>query len=72
MAGESKSTGIEASVDWQLAERFSVGGFVSQLDAEDSQGAQLPYRPELTTQLNARYNDDDSSGCYSLGIQRIE
>ena len=48
-------------MDWQLAERFSVGGFVSQLDAEDSQGAQLPYRPELTMQLNARYNDGDSS-----------
>ena len=61
IAGESESTGIEASVDWQLAERFSVGGFVSQLDAEDSQGARLPYRPELTMQLNARYNDGDSS-----------
>jgi len=61
IAGESESTGIEAQVDWQLAERFSVGGFVSQLDAEDSQGAQLPYRPELTMQLNARYNDGDSS-----------
>jgi vitamin B12 transporter len=61
IAGESESTGIEASVDWQLAERFSVGGFVSQLDAEDSQGSQLPYRPELTMQLNARYSDGDSS-----------
>ena len=61
ISGESKSTGIEASVNWQLAERFSVGGFLSQLDAEDSQGAQLPYRPELTTQLDARYNDGDSS-----------
>ena len=61
IAGESESTGIEASVDWQLAERFSVGGFVSQLDAEDSQGAQLPYRPELTMQLNARYNSGDAS-----------
>ena len=61
IAGESESTGIEASVDLQLAERFSVGGFVSQLDAEDSQGAQLPYRPELTMQLNARYNSGDAS-----------
>ena len=61
IAGESESTGIEASVDWQLAERFSVGGFVSQLDAEDSQGSQLPYRPELTMQLNARYSDGGSS-----------
>ena len=61
IAGESESTGIEAQVDWQLAERFSVGGFVSQLDAEDSQGTQLPYRPELTMQLNARYNEGDSS-----------
>ena len=60
IAGESESTGIEASMDWQLAERFSVGGFVSQLDAEDSQGAQLPYRPELTMQLNAGYNSGDS------------
>jgi vitamin B12 transporter len=61
ITGESEFTGIEAAVDWQLAERFSVGGFVSQLDAEDSQGAQLPYRPELTMQLNARYNSGDSS-----------
>jgi vitamin B12 transporter len=61
IAGESESTGIEASMDWQLTERFSVGGFVSQLDAEDSLGMQLPYRPELTMQLNARYNDGDSS-----------
>ena len=34
---------------------------MSQLDAEDSQGSQLPYRPELTMQLNARYSDGDSS-----------
>ena len=38
IAGESESTGIEAQVDWQLAERFSVGGFVSQLDAEGLAG----------------------------------
>ena len=61
IAGESESTGVEASIDWQLAERFSVGGFISQLDAEDSQGAQLPYRPELTAQLSARYGDGKSS-----------
>ena len=61
ITGESEFTGIEAALDWQLTERFSVGGFVSQLDAEDSQGAQLPYRPELTMQLNARYNSGDSS-----------
>ncbi|MDC0508222.1 TonB-dependent receptor [Luminiphilus sp.] len=59
--GKSQSTGVEASASWQLSDRLAVGGFVSQLDADDASGAPLPYRPGLTSQLSARYTDDRSN-----------
>ena len=59
--GKSQSTGVEASASWQLTDRLAVGGFVSQLDADDASGAPLPYRPGLTSQLSARYTDDRSN-----------
>ena len=59
--GKSHSTGVEASASWQLSDRFTISGFVSQLDADDASGAPLPYRPGLTSQLSARYTDDRSN-----------
>ena len=58
--GTSQFSGIEATATWALEGGISLEGFVSDLSAEDADGNGLPYRPETTAQITARFSDDKS------------
>jgi vitamin B12 transporter len=58
--GTSQFSGIEATATWALEDGISLEGFVSDLSAEDADGKGLPYRPETTAQITARFSDDKS------------
>lgn len=58
--GTSQFSGIEATATWALDDGISIEGFVSDLSAEDADGNGLPYRPETTAQITARFSDDKS------------
>ncbi len=55
--GTSQFSGIEATATWALEDGISLEGFVSDLSAEDADGNGLPYRPETTAQITARFSD---------------
>ena len=40
--GRSEFSGIEASASWTLAEGLTLEGFVTDLEAKDPTGSQLP------------------------------
>lgn len=56
--GTSEFSGIEASASWTLAEGLTLEGFVTDLEAKDATGSQLPYRPDTTAQVSARFSSD--------------
>ena len=56
--GTSEFNGIEASASWTLAEGLTLEGFVTDLEAKDATGSQLPYRPDTTAQVSARFSGD--------------
>ena len=56
--GTSEFSGIEASASWTLAEGLTLEGFVTDLEAKDASGSQLPYRPDTTAQVSARFSSD--------------
>ena len=58
--GTSQFSGVEATATWALEDGISLEGFVSDLSAEDADGNGLPYRPETTAQITARFSDDKS------------
>ena len=58
--GTSQFSGIEATATWALEDGIIIEGFVSDLSAEDADGNGLPYRPETTAQITARFSDDKS------------
>ena len=58
--GTSQFSGIEATATWALERGISLEGFVSDLSAEDANGNGLPYRPETTAQITARFSGDKS------------
>ncbi|MCH1553721.1 MAG: TonB-dependent receptor, partial [Luminiphilus sp.] len=58
--GTSQFNGIEATGTWALNDSASVEAFISDLSAEDADGSGLPYRPETTAQITARFSGDKS------------
>ena len=56
--GTSEFSGIEASASWTLGEGLTLEGFVTDLKAKDATGSQLPYRPDTTAQVTARFSSD--------------
>ena len=61
--GRCKTTefsGIEASAAWRISEGLTLEGFATDLKAEDATGNPLPYRPEATAQVSARFIADKS------------
>ena len=56
--GTSEFSGIEASASWTLAEGLTLEGFVTDLEAKDATGSQLPYRPDTTAQVSDRFSSD--------------
>ena len=58
--GTSEFSGIEASAAWRISEGLMLEGFVTDLRAEDATGNPLPYRPEATAQVSARFIADKS------------
>ena len=54
----AKFSGVEASASWTLAEGLTLEGFVTDLEAKDATGSQLPYRPDTTAQVSARFSSD--------------
>ena len=56
--GTSEFSGIEASASWTLAEGLTLEGFVTDIEAKDATGSQLPYRPDTTAQVSARFSSD--------------
>ena len=56
--GTSEFSGIEASASWTLAEGLTLEGFVTDLEAKDATGSQLPYRPDTTAQVSARFSSN--------------
>ncbi len=53
--GTSEFSGIEASVAWPVSDDITLEGFVTDLSAENAAGSKLPYRPETTAQVTARF-----------------
>ena len=58
--GTSQFSGIEATASWAVAEGMTLEGFVTDLSAEDASGSDLPYRPETTAQIAARFTGNKS------------
>jgi vitamin B12 transporter len=58
--GTSEFSGIEASAAWRISEGLTLEGFATDLRAEDATGNPLPYRPEATAQVSARFIADKS------------
>ena len=56
--GTSEFSGVEASASWTIGQGLTLEGFVTDLKAEDTTGSQLPYRPETTAQVTARFSSD--------------
>ena len=56
--GTSEFSGVEASASWTIGQGLTLEGFVTDLKAEDTTGSQLPYRPETTAQVTARFTSD--------------
>lgn len=54
--GTSQFSGVEATAAWEIGEGVTLEGFVTDLNAEDANGNDLPYRPETTAQVSARYS----------------
>lgn len=59
--GTSQFTGVEAIASWAVAKDVTLEGFVTDLAAEDASGNDLPYRPETTAQISARYSGEKTS-----------
>ena len=49
---------MEATASWAVGEGVTLEGFVSDLSAEDASGNDLPYRPETTAQISARFGGE--------------
>lgn len=58
--GTSQFSGIEATASWAVAEGMTLEGFVTDLSAEDASGSDLPYRPDTTAQIAARFTGNKS------------
>ena len=56
--GTSQFSGVEATASWAVGEGVTLEGFVSDLSAEDASGNDLPYRPETTAQVSARFGGE--------------
>jgi vitamin B12 transporter len=54
--GTSQFSGVEATAAWEIGEGVTLEGFVTDLSADDANGNDLPYRPETTAQVSARYS----------------
>ena len=54
--GTSQFSGVEATAAWEIGEGVTLEGFVTDLNADDANGNDLPYRPETTAQVSARYS----------------
>ena len=54
--GTSHFSGVEATAAWEIGEGVTLEGFVTDLNADDANGNDLPYRPETTAQVSARYS----------------
>jgi vitamin B12 transporter len=54
--GTSQFSGVEATAAWEIGEGVTLEGFVTDLSTDDANGNDLPYRPETTAQVSARYS----------------
>ena len=59
--GTSQFSGIEATASLSVGEGVTLEGFVTDLSAKDASGSELPYRPETTAQISARFSGDKSN-----------
>ena len=67
--GTSQFSGVEATASWAVGEGVTLEGFVSDLSAEDASGNDLPYRPETTAQVSARFGGERLTGYCSHATQ---